>query len=252
MSATETLNRIGGVPFLDTIHEQTLCTLVCLQRRRAHPGAKVDLERYFAPERASTTYEHFLPARTSTKMREAAPLPPDKQELIGDSLSRVGAARPEWRQLLAVPVQFRQEPDDQVRSSTNLYVPQMVWLGPRAFESRAMLDETLIHELAHVWLNFLVELHDLQVPESTARFVLPSGTKGKSLRGVLFAGHFAAAARRYFETVPGDEAAGRTHRLQQYLSGCVSTSAGHADLSVMGRRVWLSLQSAARTKPEHG
>ncbi|MGW1131039.1 hypothetical protein [Streptomyces griseoluteus] len=242
--AAELWQALGGTPFLsDTFRPRTLLSLAAAARRRADPSAYPTLAEYLDPAKAADVYRRN--ARCRTEGVESVPLEdPRFVEQITEATERIITRMPQWAPLFRIPLHYRHMPGSHISCTTAL-IPQTIFLGTPAFAHDRLLEETLLHEHAHVWLTFVSELCDLQVDGSLTHFTLPSGTSGKSLRGVLLAGHFAAAAARYF-CRPGADADSRRRgtELVGYLGGCVTTAAGHPELTPVGALVQADLAAA--------
>ena len=168
---------------------------------------------------------------------------------------RVYRERPDWGELLLLPVLYFgfEDTGESVYSFTNPVIPQMIFLGREALDSPDDLEETIVHELSHVWMGLLNEVSPLVDPDDESLHVLPSGTKGKSTLGVLLAAHFAASAAGLH--LP--RASERSHRfefLQEYLGACLPLLDGHPALTDAGRSVWRRLgeRSAALSRVNIG
>jgi hypothetical protein len=231
---------VGGVPFVDDVGVSPLLSAVAAARRNAAPAAFADFSDYLVPKNGEQVFREHAASR-------AVEIP--WSDLSDDQLKAVAVAReeivdrvPEWRPLFAVPVRFRRIDGDQV-SATSVLIPQTVYLGDRAFASGVPLTETLVHEHAHIWLNFLAEVFDLQHDGSPTDLVLPSGTGGKTPRGVLFAAHFAAAAiTLHLSEVPISTAAlERIDYLRDYLRKCLHSPRLVPHLTSLGLAVHATL-----------
>lgn len=248
--AAELWQALGGTPFLaDTFQPRTLLSLAAAARRRADPSAYPTLAEYLDPAKAANIFRKN--ARCRTEGLESVLLEdPQLLEHIAAATERIITRMPQWAPLFQIPIHYRHMPGSHISCTTAL-IPQTIFLGTPAFAHDRLLEETLIHEHAHVWLTFVSELCDLQVDGSLTQFTLPSGTSGKSLRGVLLAGHFAAAAARYFLRPDADaDSHRRGTELIDYLDGCVTTAADHPELTQVGSLVQADL-AAARELHNH-
>lgn len=224
MNPEEFLAEIGGVPFLDdaTLKPNVLLTAVAVVRRSAEPQIFSSLGDYLDPENAKQVFDRH--AKSKIEHVDWEDLSTAEASEVANASRLVVESMPQWRPLFEMPKRYRRMATST--SSTSVLVPQTIYLGPRAFRDEETLRETLIHEHSHVWLNFIAEVFDLQVPEAPNDYVLPSGTAGKTYRGVMFAAHFAASAAL---ALSQRRAQGENHveeRLQyltQYLDGCLST-----------------------------
>lgn len=70
-------------------------------------------------------------------------------------------------------------------SLTNHHIPQVIFLGDKAFKSEHWLVEVIIHETAHIWLGMLCEMDGFHDETISQHYTLPSGTKNKDARGVI-------------------------------------------------------------------
>ncbi|WP_330276047.1 hypothetical protein OG205_10765 [Lentzea sp. NBC_00516] len=234
MTAADFLAATGGVPFVDLdLGHSTLLTAVAAVRRAADPAAFPKLADYLDPAKAQTIFDRH--ARCHVDVAEYTEFSEAQEERIEQATAEVLTAVPEWTPLFQIPLRFRRMVDDRL-SATSALVPQTIYLGDRAFDNATVtLAESLVHEHAHVWLNFVAEAFDLQREGASVNYVLPSGTGGKALRGVLFAAHFAAAAITLHSRTGGRPE--RLAYLVDYLGGCLATSAGKPDLTEMGALV---------------
>ncbi|MEV5907472.1 aKG-HExxH-type peptide beta-hydroxylase [Streptomyces chartreusis] len=221
MNPREFLAEIGGVPFVDAaFRPKALLTAVALVRRSADPEAHPSLAAYLDPENAKRIFDRHA----VSKVEDVAwnELPAAEVAAVDGASQLVVGAMPDWRPLFAMPKRYRRMATST--SSTSVLVPQTIYLGPGAFRDEETLRETLIHEHAHIWLNFIAEVYDLQVPDAPNDYVLPSGTDGKTYRGVMFAAHFAAAAAWALSRRRAGGEGGLDERLQyltRYLEGCL-------------------------------
>ncbi|MGW4438080.1 aKG-HExxH-type peptide beta-hydroxylase [Streptomyces sp. NPDC004596] len=242
--AAELWEVLGGTPFVsDRFQPRALLSLAAATRRKVNPTAHPTLAEYLDPLKATEIFR--TNARCQTDGIESGPMAPDHLRLIEAAVERITQRMPQWASLFAIPIHYRHMPGSSISCTTAL-IPQTIFLGTPAFADAQLLEETLIHEHAHVWLTFVSELCDLQVEGSLPHFTLPSGTSGKSLRGVLLAGHFAAAAGLYFLRREADSSGrSRGAELTDYLEGCVDTAASHPDLSPIGQLVHADLSACA-------
>ena len=144
---------------------------------------------------------------------------------------------PAWKPLLSGPVIFMHLDTKGLYSLTNPVIPQCVFLGDEAFASLERLPETLVHELAHIWLGLINEIAPLVRLDDAELFTLPSGTSGKTALGVIFAAHFAAAAIVYYEASPTTKGTERLVYLRDYLSGCLQLLHRASGMTAEGCRV---------------
>ncbi|MGW1056197.1 hypothetical protein [Streptomyces sp. NPDC002521] len=217
MDHQEFITEIGGMPFIDddSFRLKALLTAVALVRRSAEPEAFTSLGAYLDPENAQRIFDRH--ARSKVEDLAWDEVPPAESSEAERSSRCIAESMQAWRPLFHMPKRYRRMATST--SSTSVLVPQTIYLGPGAFRDEETLRETLIHEHAHIWLNFIAEVYDLQVPQAPNDYVLPSGTSGtsgKTYRGVMFAAHFAAAAA---SALLQRSVAGETHvnaRLQSH------------------------------------
>jgi hypothetical protein len=245
----ELFEYIGGLPFVDVgFHAPRLATAVACLRRNIDPAAFPELRDYLVPGNARWLYGKY----TNCSLTEfpCRHLSPSEEGQVHEATADVLQVCPWWSKLFAVPKEYLKLVGDEIVSVTNVLVPQTIYLGDPAFLSRDILVETLIHEHAHVWLAFIAELKDFERPDSRPEYILPSGTKGKTIRGVLLAAHFATAVitfhRSGIETKTPSGNPKRMGELERYLTGCVETATGQPDLTEMGSLVLERLHAACQ------
>jgi hypothetical protein len=223
-SPDELFLEIGGIPFVDEgFKPANLVTLVAILRRNIDGGSNA-LRAYLDPELSVALYR-----QTGAEQIHSPPsgdLSASDIEAIDSAILGITQMRPAWRDLFRIPLKFKRLLTEQV-SLTNFLIPQYVYLGRRATDDAFLLSETLVHELSHVWNGFILEIFDWQVDACPKDYVLPSGTTGKDIRGVLFAGLFAAAALNYYmargDQLPQERARARVKYLKKYLDECLDT-----------------------------
>ncbi|WP_420232280.1 aKG-HExxH-type peptide beta-hydroxylase [Pseudomonas sp. ABY48] len=233
-------NTIGGLPFIDDgVHPGSLLAAVACGRRNSAPDAHEALTDYLDPENARALFKRL--ASSQVDELDSTQCSAVERRKIATAIARIGMTSEAWRGFFAIPIRYRKlfQP---MSSSTSALIPQTIYLGSRAFDSPVPLEETLVHEHAHIWLNFVMEVYDLQTQEAPRDYVLPSGTSGKTLRGVMAAAHFAAAALKYYRCqhnpTPSKE---RQAYLHKYLAGCLDIAAQRPCFTPMGRLVFSSL-----------
>ncbi|MDB5959121.1 MAG: hypothetical protein JWP59_415 [Massilia sp.] len=146
-----------------------------------------------------------------------------------------------WNQMYQLPVDYFLVDDGRLSVSCGL-VPQTIFIGPAAFLDRDTLLEAIVHENAHIWLDLLREIADLQDPSDQALYTLPSGTQGKTLTGVLLAAHFATSAHAYWSRKPTrPRRVARLKTLHQYASDCLDAVKDAPGLTEVGSLVWRDL-----------
>ncbi|MEY2233072.1 hypothetical protein [Streptomyces sp. BF23-19] len=234
--AEEIIEAVGGLPFLSPeVKPGTLLSLAAGVRRKYEPSVFPELRDYLDPVNALTIYRRH--AISPIDEHSWVPLPPDREALVTEATNDIVQAAPGWEALFALPHRYRYLTQPDIRSLTSMLVPQTIYLGNDAFPPKGRLEETLVHEFAHVWLSFLAEISDFQLEGSPQNLMLPSGTSGKAPRGVLFAAHFAASACNFY--AHRNEASDMSRRayLRDYLTGCLETIVDHPYLSPMGNAV---------------
>ena len=236
------LMTIGGVPFISNIFRpNTLITAVACSRNNSAPKNFPNLADYFSPENARSIYKRL--ARSKVEEPASTSLSAEELESVKISTENIQSALPQWNSLFSIPIKYRKL-FDPMSSSTSALIPQTIYLGQRAFSSTILLEEVLVHEHAHTWLNFIMEIYDLQLETAPCDYVLPSGTSGKTLRGVLAAAHFSAAALifyRHQRFAKGTEP--RQEYLEHYLSGCLQAAFNRPCFTPMGHLVFETLNT---------
>jgi len=213
---------IGGLPFIhDSFKPMQLFKLAVLLRNKiasTHPNAEsyigADLSQ---PEVALGLYASILP--NAAPPQPSVEPPTSLVDAVESAKARITDRWQEWNKLLALPTILRRLTTDAV-SSTNPFLPQHLYLGDPALSNDDRLEETLVHEYSHLWCQMIAEIRDFQTTDSPADFVLPSGTGGRTPRGVVFAALFAAAAVNFYGRWP--EKAARRSYLLSYLEGCLA------------------------------
>ncbi|MFI9275744.1 hypothetical protein ACIGXM_34345 [Kitasatospora sp. NPDC052896] len=242
------LESLGGLPFVsDKFRPPMLLALTCEVRRRADPEAFPNLADYLVPENANRIFARH--ARHAITEHDWIPLSAREAELVGSSIVAMTGRIANWQDLFGIPIRLRGITVPGIRSQTSTLLPQTIYLGRSAFAVGWRLEESLVHEHAHVWLNLLGEIQDLQLEGAPRDLVLPSGTSGKSLRGVILAAHFAASAIRMYDLMKFDDGVSEARRedLVDYLGGCLGVATGNPFLSPLGIAVteFLSAFSAS-------
>jgi hypothetical protein len=236
------LEALGGLPFVNRdFRADLLVSAVACARRRFDPEAHPVLVDYLDPENARVLFRKH--GRSQTEELATVAFEEAELDQLRKASELVLELRPEWAPLFALPVHFRKLADGRM-SVTSALIPQVIYLGKLAFRSEDELAEVLVHEHAHLWLNFIAEVSDLQTPDAIRSFRLPSGTSGKSARGVLLAAHFAAAALAFHVRRPAGVS--RAMTLLTYLQECLEVLESTSDLSEMGRGVASRLEWHAR------
>lgn len=235
------LTATGGVAFVnETFRPNVLLSVVAGVRRRFDPDSYPKLADYLEPRNARTLFSRF--ARSSVDPPESTDPADDDMALIMQSMDQIATVQPSWASLFDIPIVIRKLNDDRV-SVTSALIPQTIYLGKRAFSTLDTLSEVIVHEYAHIWLNLVAEIADLQTADAQESYTLPSGTGGKSLRGVLLAAHFAASAHSFHQKLGKHPQ--RAQYLAIYLQDCLDLVTNSRSLSPMGRAVLARLHSYA-------
>lgn len=239
--AGDPLALVGGVPFIDrAFHPQRALTAAAVMRWHASGCSSAQSLAWFAAPLNAICVAHVA----------YPPHPPIEASLLSDehssALIRAKAIiigqKPEWRDLVYGPVLFLHLNTRGSFSLTNPVIPQCVFLGDEPFEEGADLCETVVHELAHVWLSLIHEFAPLVQADDRPEHTLPSGTKGKTTLGALLAAHFAASALAFHAAgVAGKHA--RLIYLRDYLEGCMRILRQSSRLTFSGRCVRDILES---------
>ncbi len=246
MTPSLLLSLCKGVPFVhDSFDASALATLVAKLRCQIDGDSATDLSRYLRPAVAVEVYREHV---------QDCPIPQDHGELcgrqqvqLGSAIARIVERHPYWEHLFSLPVEWRELMNGQI-SSTNPMIPQHIFLGPLAFATDQVLEETVVHEMSHTWCSMLAELRDFQESDAPHDLVLPSGTGNKSVRGVLLAALFSAAALRLYvgEKLSEPKIALRRDTLIRYLEGCLETLQGCRGVSETGMLIAQTLQGFAQ------
>lgn len=238
---------INGLPFVDEkFNSAKLLTIVAIVRKNI-AGSDLHLNNYVQPDFATQLYR--------TRVKNSPKFPPHRQLSDAENvmLQKAKVALkillPEWKKLLDIPIKIHKLLTQQT-SLTNPMLPQQIFLGEAAFKSPTNLEETLVHELSHVWSSLIAEIYDFQIKNCSDNYTLPSGTRGKDARGVLLACLFAASALNYHEKLlaSGSERA-KTERivyLQSYFIKSLQTLVHSTELSEMGRLITHQLEIFAK------
>jgi hypothetical protein len=238
MSPSEILCEINGLPFVHPMFNSIkLLTIVAVLRKNIE-GGDLPLTTYLQPDFATTLYNRHV---------EGAPAFPPHQELsnaeqimLAEAKSNLKALLPEWIGLLDLPVKIHKLLTQQV-SLTNPVLPQQMFLGEAAFTSITDLEESLVHELSHIWSSLIAEIYDFQLKGSSNDYILPSGTGGKNPRGVLLACLFAVSAVNYHQRLlASGSLRARPERLDylhQYFLKSLATLQASAELTEIGKLI---------------
>jgi hypothetical protein len=246
MTPSLLLSHCKGLPFIhDGFDPGVLATFVSKLRRQIDGGSSTDLFRYLDPAVATEIYRKHV---------ADCPVPLDHRQLCGKQQVQLGSAigriierLPHWKPLFSLPVEWRKLINDQI-SSTNPMIPQHIFLGTQAFSSDQVLEETVVHEMSHTWCSMIAEVRDFQEHDAPHDLVLPSRTSNKSVRGVLLAALFSAAALRLYvrEEKSAPNIAARTETLIRYLEGCLDTLQSCRGVSETGQLITRALRGFAQ------
>jgi len=219
------IDELKGLPMIDRgFNCQLLLSLVAHHRSNISHKT-VALNDCVSPDMAYRLYAENTNLNTDVPLSDE--LGAEQQAALFQATATIKTIMPHWAVYFSLPVRYRflSAPPETV-SLTNHCIPQTIFLGTKAFKSSEWLEEVIIHELAHVWLGMICELNHFHDISSEERFVLPSGTRDKDARGVIFAGHFAAAVLSYFEEKERQQSGSvnskeRIVYLKNYLTGCI-------------------------------
>lgn len=241
------IGELKGIPMIDgDFNYQLLLTLIAHHRANiAHK--KVPLSDCVYPDVAYRIYAENT--SLNTDVPASSELSTEHQNALLNATDTIKQIMPQWAIYFSLPVRyhFLDSPPETV-SLTNHCIPQTIFLGKKAFRNREWLEEVIIHEMAHVWLGMICELNHFHDISSTARFVLPSGTRGKDARGVIFAGHFAAAVISYFKEKRKKHACSESRKeriiyLKNYLAGCLDLLEQDSSLNKTGTELFCRLKN---------
>lgn len=99
-----------------------------------------------------------------------------EQSSIAYAAQPVVQSTPVWRNLFVMPKRYRRM--TTCTSSASVLAQQTIHLGRGAFRDEETLRETPNHEHVHDWPHFIAGVYDLQTPEASNDYVLPSDTTG--------------------------------------------------------------------------
>ncbi|WJV53224.1 hypothetical protein PCO85_18925 [Prodigiosinella aquatilis] len=219
------IDELKGIPMVDKQFSCQLLVSLTAHHRSNISKNKLTPNQCIYPDIAYKIYAENT--NLNTEVPESSELSNEHQEKLFKAIETIKAVMPQWEIYFSLPVSYRSlsAPPETV-SLTNHCIPQTIYLGVKAFKSSEWLEEVIIHELAHIWLGMICELHHFHEVSSDERFILPSGTKNKDARGVIFAGHFAAAVLIYFQEkeklqLRTQNSKDRISYLKNYLTGCI-------------------------------
>lgn len=250
MRPSTILDEMNGLPFIDpSFNSVKLLTLVATVRQNIQPGEQ-PLTKYLVPELATCLYQKIVPG---------APQMPKHQKLNGVESEKILRAKnnlaamfPEWSALLQIPLQAYKLLTGHA-SMSNPLMPQHLFLGEQAFASETDLEESLVHELSHIWYALLAEIFDFQIKDCSHNYVLPSGTGGKDPRGVLLACLFAYCTYSYHcKLLVADAPRARPARLEflkNYYLKSLDILRRSEELTEMGSLIVTRLPSSDQLLP---
>lgn len=237
MTADELLKIINGLPFIDASFEpQILLSLVASLRAKADGHSLSKLQDYLMPDNAVEVYNKNI--KNTLSPPACTLLDKSLTIKLNNAISRITKNHNGWLPLFAIPLEWRELTTGQI-SLTNPLLPQYIYLGRSAFEHELRLEETIIHEMSHVWCGLIAEIMDFQKKNSPHDLILPSGTEGKNVRGVFFAALFAAAALNLYRIVDKKQPTNtvRINYLQSYLLGCINVINDCDGASCLGQKI---------------
>lgn len=236
------INRVNGVPMVsDCFATQTFVTLVA-HYRHALFNSSDNLSNYIEPVWVNNLYRE-----RNKYIRLEYPgyseLSNEEQQAVENAIVNIKNVMPEWQVYFSLPVLFKKlTQNESMVSLTNHNIPQVIFLGVKAFKSETWLTEVIIHEMAHIWLGMLCEIDSFHEHSKKINYTLPSGTKNKDARGVIFASHFSACVIKYMlkkrqveEFSPQDEE--RFIWLKKYFSGCINQLVEMNELKKIGKEI---------------
>lgn len=218
------VGKIGGTPFLDDSFESsTLASLVCSVRQQRLSKDGYSFKDFFNPEVARLCYDPSNGYPAVEELPSEALGEPDKSAILA-TIGGIVAVFPQWNNLLQIPISWQLLRNDQV-SSSNVMIPQHIFVGRRAFSCSQPLAEIIVHEFSHIWLALIEEVVAI-AEKSKPTLILPSGTGNKDVRQVLIAVAFSAAAVRYYQGVSRqrpltEQESARLHILIPYTERCL-------------------------------
>lgn len=238
MSPSEMLYEINGLPFVNPMFNSIkLLTLVAIVRKNIEGGGS-PLHTYLTPDFATSLYQRHIEGAPAFPLHQA--LSNAEQAMLVEARHNLKTLLPEWTGLFELPVNIHKLLTQQV-SLTNPALPQQLFLGEQAFASMTDLEESLVHELSHIWSSLIAEIYDFQVKDSANNYTLPSGTGGKNPRGVLLACLFAVSAVNYHhKLLTSGSARARPERLdylRNYFIKSLATLQASTELSEIGKLI---------------
>lgn len=242
MKYIDIIAKSNGIPMLsDNFNAQTLITYIA-HYRHTLLHCFDNLSNYLNPEKIDMLYRERnqpfgldYPEHTELNDKELI--------AVNNAVTHILQVIPEWNVYFSIPVAFKRlTASKNMVSLTNHNFPQIIFLGAKAFKSDEWLIEVIIHEMAHIWLGLICEIDSFHEQDVQNRYTLPSGTKDKDARGVIFASHFAACVLKYMSrkrnsngfTQQDDE---RFIWLQNYFSGCMNQLICMSELKPSGKNI---------------
>lgn len=243
LNPRELIEEVGGISFIsDKFVPSRLLTAVACVRRNSAIDQSRPLREYLDPILAKSIYSDSF-AHLQEQCSEN--LGSEFEKRVYSAILNICTEVPGWTDYFRAPMRYELLLDDRT-SMTSAVIPQTIYFGRSAFSPHVSLTEVIIHEYAHVWLDFICEVFNLQHDSAPNDYVLPSGTQGKTLQGVLLAAHFAASCLRYYQIRQSSDDSitlGRIDFLHQYLSGCLEVAGQRPVFTEMGCCVYEALQS---------
>lgn len=236
------IEKVNGIPMIsESFNPQVLITLIAHYR---HALFKNDwsLSKYLDPDKIHPLYK-LKNEDANFQHPQHADLNSEEHCQIKAAINAILDVVPEWKVYFELPVIFKKinENKDTV-SLTNHCIPQVIYLGTKAFKSEEWLQEVIIHEMAHIWLGLLCEMDSFHNIEEAESYTLPSGTKNKDARGVIFAAHFAACVIVFIEMkksrlILTKNNIERLAYLNDYFSGCIIQLKKMTEVKFIGREI---------------
>ncbi len=236
MGSSQTAMEFGGFPFLDATFKPTQL----LAATAAVRASEASDPRSFGYYVGQDWVEAQASLATDAAELTARPTHPHESALIAEATARAAEALPTWKPLLRLPVRTRIMTTGDLLSASIPSRPQLVLLGPRAFESRESLTEHLLHELGHNWLNLLERFTPTIDSTIRRRIVLPSGTASDAPYFLLGAAHVGTLLTKYYRATDQPE---RAEQLRSYTTQCIRKVVEIRDLlKPAGLELWKTLQ----------
>jgi hypothetical protein len=199
---------LEGFAFLQSkFRPKVLLAAVAARRLLALPSTA-------APSKSQAT-SVLVPHRShaaDAAVIESFSLNKEQRKRISEAIDNIHFRRPDWRELMSIPIRIRIIRRPGVFSCSSMAYPQHVFLDETSFATSIILEEQLVHEYAHNWLYFLYEATIVTTAPDNFRFELYSGTGQRRVEEVFGAGHVVAALVRYYRSGP------RTTHSEQRIS----------------------------------